>query len=256
MITSAANPQVKALRTLASSPRKRREEGVFLAEGPRMVMEAPADLVKAIYCSASYLEEHGMEGLPERLIPEILSDSLFHSLSDTVTPQGVLAVIRRQEHSVEELLKSGKTLVILESIQDPGNLGTILRTGEAAGIGGVLMNRGTVDLYNPKTVRSTMGALFRVPCVVAEDFLSAIAGVKSAGYRLFAAHLNGSVPYDEADYGSRPAAFLIGNEGQGLSEEAVSLADACVRIPMQGKVESLNAAVAAALLMYEAARKK
>ncbi len=254
MITSAANPQVKALRTLASSSKKRREEGVFLAEGPRMVMEAPPDLVKAVYCSASYQEEHGLDGLPEGLVPEILSDSLFRSLSDTVTPQGVLAVIRRQEHSIEELLAGGKILMILESIQDPGNLGTILRTGEAAGIGGILMNRGTVDLYNPKTVRSTMGALFRVPCVVAEDFPSALETVKAAGYRLFAAYLKGSVPYDEADYKSQPTAFLIGNEGQGLSEEAVSLADVCVRIPMQGKVESLNAAVAAALLMYEAAR--
>ena len=159
-----------------------------------------------------------------------------------------------------QLLKDGADgraacLMVLETIQDPGNLGTILRAGEGAGITGVVMSRDTADLYNPKVIRSTMGSVLRVPFVYADDFGETLEEIKKAGIRLFAAHLKGSVPYDEADYRGRTA-FLIGNEANGLTEASAQAADCRIRIPMEGKVESLNAAVAASVLMFEAARQR
>ena len=145
--------------------------------------------------------------------------------------------------------------MILEDIQDPGNLGTILRTGEGAGISGIIATRGTADLTNPKTVRSTMGSIFRVPYVVTDDLHETILSLKQRGFTIYAAALEGSVLYDVPDY-TAPSAFLIGNEGNGLTAEAYAAADKAVRIPMSGMVESLNAAVASAILMYEARRQK
>jgi TrmH family RNA methyltransferase len=145
--------------------------------------------------------------------------------------------------------------LFLESIQDPGNLGTMLRTGEGAGVAAVIANKTTVDLYSPKTIRSTMGSIYRIPFLVAEDFGQAILEGKRRGVRFYAAHLKGSVCYDKPDY-RHATGFLIGNEGNGLTPETASLADAYIRIPMEGKVESLNAAAAAAILMYEANRQR
>ena len=146
-------------------------------------------------------------------------------------------------------------ILILESIQDPGNLGTMIRTGEGAGISGIIMNKTTVDIFNPKTVRATMGSLYRVPFFIAEDLTEAIAKLKENGIRLYAAHLKGKMSYDKPDY-TNPCGFLIGNEGNGLSDEIADLADNYIKIPMAGKVESLNAAISATLLMYECSRQR
>ena len=143
--------------------------------------------------------------------------------------------------------------MILERLQDPGNLGTIMRTAEAAGVSCVIMDKDTVDIYNPKVVRSTMGAIFRVPFIYADN-LNAVADLlKKDGYSLYAAHLKGTHNFNEIAY-EKKTAFLIGNESAGLSEKTASLADEYVKIPMKGKVESLNASVAASLLMYEYTR--
>ena len=146
-------------------------------------------------------------------------------------------------------------LLILESVQDPGNLGTMVRTGEGAGISGIIMNRTTVDLFNPKTIRSTMGSIYRVPYYIADDLAETIGELKRQKVGIYAAHLKGQMHYDEPSY-CKGTAFLIGNEGNGLSDEIAGLADNYVRIPMEGSVESLNAAVSAALLMYETNRQR
>ena len=145
--------------------------------------------------------------------------------------------------------------MVLENLQDPGNLGTIFRTAEGAGVSGILMNRGCVDIYNPKTIRSTMGAIYRMPFLYTDDLPRAVTGLKSREIPVFAAHLGGTLSYDETDY-RNGCAFLIGNEGNGLTDETAVLADTYIRIPMEGQVESLNAGVAASLLMYEAYRQK
>ena len=144
---------------------------------------------------------------------------------------------------------------MLETIQDPGNLGTIIRAGEGAGITGIVMNHDTADIYNPKVIRSTMGSIFRMPFVYADDLQDACLLMKNRGVRLFAAHLKGMNNYDQEDYTDN-VGFLIGNEANGLTEETTSLADCLVKIPMEGKVESLNAAIAASVLMFETARQR
>ena len=187
---------------------------------------------------------------------EIVGDSVFKQISDTQTPQGIMAVIEMPHYELADLLDGDRThLLILESIQDPGNLGTMLRTGEGAGITGVIMNSQTVDLYNPKTVRSTMGSLYRMPYYISDDLEGTINLLKEKGVKLYAAHLKGTLSYDEPEY-TRACGFMIGNEGNGLSDQIADMADTYIKIPMEGKVESLNAAISATLLMYECNRQR
>ncbi len=177
-------------------------------------------------------------------------------MSDTVTPQGILAVIRMPEYTLQDVLCGDEThLLILENVQDPGNLGTMFRTGEGAGVSGLILSRDTVDVFMPKVIRSTMGAIFRVPFVIAEDLQETLAEVQAAGVKLYAAHLRGEQMYDAYDY-TGATGFLIGNEGNGLTDETADQADVYIRIPMGGKLESLNAAMAAGILMYEVNRQR
>ena len=224
--------------------RFRRETGAFVAEGARLFREIPGELLMETYVSESFKEKHPeTEG-------EIVSDRCFAKLSDTGTPQGILAVVRRKEYSLPELIKGEEGLfIITEGLQDPGNLGTILRTGEAAGITGLIADRRTVDIYSPKAVRSTMGSVFRVSVIYSENLPLTIEEMKAEGVTVYAADLRGEADFLNVEY-KRKCAFLIGNEGRGLSPEISGLADMGIRIPMKGRVESLNAAVSAALLMY------
>ena len=181
---------------------------------------------------------------------------MFAAVSDTMTPQGILAVVEIPHYELEELLHGNQTqLLILESIQDPGNLGTMIRTGEGAGMTGIIMNKTTADLFNPKTIRSTMGSIYRVPYLIAENLPETIRLIKKQGVSLYAAHLKGTCAYDEKDY-TKACGFLIGNEGNGLTDEIANLADAYIKIPMEGQVESLNAAISASLLLYECHRQR
>lgn len=256
MITGSSNQQIKNIAALTKRAKERKNQGLFVVEGRKMFEEAPRDWVESVYVAESFLAEPGAEALLEGRAYEVVADTVFRSVSDTVTPQGILCLVRMPRYGLPELLRGERTnLLILESIQDPGNLGTMLRTGEGAGITGVVMNRTTADMFNPKTIRSTMGSIYRVPFYVAEDLLGEIALLKEQGVQVCAAHLRGTRRYDEADY-RRATAFLIGNEGSGLSDEIAGLADTYIRIPMDGQVESLNAAISAAILMYEAKRQR
>ncbi len=266
VITSSTNAQIKHIKELQSKARARRESGSFVAEGRKLVEEACGlGLAQQIYLSESYAREEDRAGglagcleakeAKEAGLVRVVADTVFKTISDTQTPQGILAVVRQPVYPIEELLERETVrLLLLEDIRDPGNLGTMLRTAEGAGIDAVLMSQGTVDYYNPKVVRATMGSIFRVPFAYAADFLKLLQTLKQKGIHLFAAHLAGKACYDEITYPSR-AAVLIGNEANGLTDEAAGEADCYVKIPMAGKVESLNAAVAAALLMYQMRRK-
>ena len=256
MITSSKNPQVKNLIHLSKKAKARKDQGLFVVEGKKMFSEAPRERLHQIYVSESFIKEPENEGMLLGMKYEVLSDSLFKAVSDTQTPQGILALVRMPGYTLSQILKEEKAhLLIAEGIQDPGNLGTMFRTGEGAGITGVILDKTTVDVYNPKTIRSTMGSIYRVPFVVSENLSETLKELKAAGVRLYAAHLKGSLSYDEPDY-KKPAGFLVGNEGNGLSDEIAGLADTYIRIPMEGRVESLNAAIAAALLMYEVKRQR
>ena len=260
MITSTANVKVKRLVSLQKKRRFREEEGIFLTEGIRMFREAPRERLCEVYVSEAfygkerYILNKVLEGTYIR--PEILSDRVYEHVSDTKTPQGVLCIVRRKEGNLEEMLKSRSPfLLVLDNLQDPGNVGTIIRTAEGAGVTGIILSRDSADVYNPKTIRSTMGSVYRVPFCYAESIPEVLDQINRAGIRTFAAHLDGKCDYDEMDY-KKPCTFLIGNEGNGLRAETAEKAEEYIRIPMLGHVESLNAAIAASVLMFEAARQR
>lgn len=241
---------------LCQKAKARREQDVFVVEGEKMFSEVPASMLCQAYFSESYYNKKKQELNLSEIPFEVVSDAVFKAISDTVTPQGVLCVVRQQHYSLEKLLdKANPCFLILEDIQDPGNLGTILRTAEGAGVTAVIMSKGTVDIYNPKTIRSTMGSVYRVPFVYTEDLKGLVTQLKAKQIAVYAAHLQDSTPYDNISY-KEGSAFLIGNEGNGLTEELSREATRYIKIPMEGKVESLNAAVAASILMYEVYRQR
>lgn len=262
MITSTANKKVKELAELLTKAKARAAADVFLAEGRKLFMEAPEDRIEAVYVEENCYHEADAD-VREKLDGhscELVSSEVFGRISDTKTPQGILTVVKQAHYELHMLLKEteGKTplFLVLETIQDPGNLGTMLRTAEGAGASGVIMTRDTADLYNPKTIRSTMGSVYRMPFVVTDELGEALERLKEAGVHTYAAcPAFGACSYEEPDY-REPCAFLIGNEGNGLREETIKQAQRCVMIPMAGQVESLNAAMAAGILLYEAARQR
>lgn len=256
MITSSSNQQMKNITMLMKKAKARKEQGLFVVEGKKMCKEAPAKWLRKIYVSESFLKEQDADAILAGKDYEVVSDSVFKSISDTQTPQGILCLVQMPIYQLSDMMDQDNThLLVLESIQDPGNLGTMVRTGEGAGITGVIMNQTTVDLFNPKTIRSTMGSIYRVPFFITDDLKTTVDELRGNGICVYAAHLKGKMQYDEPSY-CKGTAFLIGNEGNGLSDEIADLADTYIKIPMQGEVESLNAAVSAALLMYETNRQR
>lgn len=260
MITSTQNEKIKHAAALQQKAKLRREEGLFVVEGSRLFLEAPISLIREVYVTEAFLKcaDENMREKLEQTGYEEVSEQVFLKISDTKTPQGILAVLMQQTYEREKLLGGGKNaplLLVLENIQDPGNLGTILRAAEGAGVTGVILSPGCADLCQPKVVRSTMGSLFRVPFYRSMDLQQEIRFLKDEKVKVYAAYLEGSECYDAVSY-LGGSAFLIGNEGNGLTKETVMAADARIRIPMAGKLESLNAGVSAALLAYEAARQR
>lgn len=256
MINSTSNKQIKNLSQLMKKAKARREQRVFVVEGIKMYREVPKDRLVMTYVSESFYEKKENRELLEKTPVEVVADRIFDSVSDTRTPQGILCLVRQREYSLEEMLKKeNPLLLVLENLQDPGNLGTIFRTAEGAGVDGIIMSSGTADIYNPKTIRSTMGSLYRMPFLYAEDLKKVLEELKRHGICSYAAHLQGSREYCSQDY-QKGSAFLIGNEGNGLSEKLSAQADAYIKISMCGELESLNAAVAAAVLMFEAKRQR
>lgn len=260
MITSTSNARIKQLALWNQKSKERRKDGVFIAEGIKMFEEAPIGWIKDIYISESFynkMNDWHKEKL-ERCSYETVSDAIFQKVSDTQSPQGVLCVLTQPKYTFMDLGMSRQSqplVMVLEDIQDPGNLGTIIRTGEGAGVTGIIMTRETVDIFNPKTIRATMGSVYRMPFLYTDSIEEAIKSLKRNNIQVYAAHLKGDRKYNELNF-TRGTAFLIGNEGNGLREETAKMADTYLKIPMEGRVESLNAAVASSILMYEAHRQR
>ena len=265
MITSNNNAKVKQVVQCQTKAKERRKDHVFLAEGIRMCEEAPVKNVREVYLTEELEQkirqnaQNGDTAFWDKLQQtgyETVSTEVFAKMADTQTPQGILTVLEQPVYDLTQLLEQPDPLfLMLENLQDPGNLGTIFRTAEAAGVTGIIMSRDCVDIYNPKTIRSTMGALYRMPFVYVEDLRETIHTLKEKNIKSYAAHLDGKNTYDKEDY-RQGTAFLIGNEGNGLREEIAQCADTWIRIPMCGQVESLNAAVAATVLMFEVSRQR
>lgn len=256
MITSTSNPQVKRLLQLQKKSKVRDEENVFVVEGLRMFAEVPAERVEKVYISESLYNKKKLELNLQDLPYEVLSDNVFLHVSDTKTPQGIMCIVKRKKYDLNELLKvNNPHFMVLDNLQDPGNMGTIVRTAEGAGVDAVFMSKDCVDIYNPKTIRSTMGSIYRMPFIYIEDIPELLNQFRKNGVKSYAAHLDGKNAYDKEDY-KTGTAILIGNEGNGLRDEVTEKADILVRIPMQGQVESLNAAIAASVLMFEVFRQR
>ena len=210
MITSLGNRTVKEIAALSQKGKERNQKDVFIAEGIKMFLEAPTERICGVYVSQSAESEVLLQCAEKLrgLSYEVVSDEVFAKISDTMTPQGILCLVRQFHYDLKGILEdkgNGKIekqmlLIMLEDIQDPGNLGTIFRTAEAVGADGVIMSRRTVDLYNPKTVRSTMGSVYRVPFLYVEDISSIIKLLQEKGVCVYAAHLGGKEYYEEFDY--------------------------------------------------------
>ena len=256
VITSPHNPMVQGWRTLNRSRRARAEAQAFLAEGEHMAEEAlKTGWASALICAedaagryAELIRNAETAGIPVHM----LSARALEAVTDTKTPQGVLCVCRMPS---ADGLPDLPLVAALENVQDPGNVGTVLRTMDAVGNAGVLLSRECADVFAPKTLRATMGAVFRVPVWVAEDFRSALETLKARDYRLMAGALDGTPFYERPEDAERTC-LLIGNEGQGLIAETAALAQQKVRLPMPGGAESLNAAVACAVMAYDVLRRR
>ncbi len=260
MITATSNKRIKSLVLLSEKAKERKKEDAFLVEGIKMFEEAELSYIKEVYVSESFLQKNsGETTLMAKLQKtgyETVSDEVFKKISDTKAPQGILCVLKQYKYDLDELLTiENPMFVLLEDIQDPGNLGTILRTAEGAGATAVIMTKDTVDIYNPKVIRATMGSVYRMPFLYVDSLEEIIEKLKKKDISVYAAHLQGRTYYDSFDF-KKGCAFLIGNEGNGLKKETADLADAYLKIPMEGKVESLNAAIATSLLMYETYRQR
>ena len=260
MITSVSNARVKQVVQWQTKAKERKKDNVFLAEGMKMFEEAPAEWIQEVYVEEAVFQKlervSSIYKKLEQIGYETVSEEVFKKMSDTQTPQGILTVLKRPVYHLEELLQVENPLfVLLEDLQDPGNLGTIVRTGEGAGVTAVLMSKNTVDIFNPKTIRATMGSVYRVPFVYVENVEDTIKSLHNANVKTYAAHLAGKDYYDSFSF-REGTAFLIGNEGNGLQKSTADAAFSYLKIPMEGQVESLNAAIATSLLMYEAHRQR
>jgi len=244
-ITSAKNPLIARIRRLGSERKARRGEGLFLCEGPKMLTEALRweTVVDTVVCAEGVV----LPNLPQSVRVVQVPEGLLRAVALTEAPQGLVFLCKGKPLSLPEKLEGDRWLV-LDGLQDPGNVGTVWRTADAFGASGLLLCN-SCDPWNPKVVRATMGAIFRLP--VYEGGMEEIAAlVKEAGLPLYATALRDDT-VDVADLDLKRCAAIIGSEGRGVSEQALELCQATVKIPMRDRCESLNAAVAAAVVLWE-----
>ena len=259
MITSSSNGKIKYIMTLVQKSKLRKKEGRFVIEGTRIFEEAPLEDIEEVYVNEASLEAFpkGVKDKLKKVRYELVTESVFKKISDTVTPQGILCVMKIKESSMDEVINSSNAhIVVLENIQDPGNIGTIIRTAEGAGVTGIILSKDCVDIYSPKVIRSTMGSIFRSKIAITDDVTDTLNTLKKKGIKTYAFALERDAKtYDSYDY-KNTCALVIGNEGNGLKKETIDACDYTAFIPMAGEVESLNASVAASLAMYEVARQR
>ena len=254
MLTSTKNPRIQRIRKLQSSARTRRKEAVFVVEGVRLVEEAlMAGWQPELVLFSEDIKDRGQETVDgfRAMGVELLAVAphVMQAASDTQTPQGILAVLPIPEW---EFPAEPSFLLILDGISNPGNLGTLLRTGLAAGVDAVILPPGSADAFSPKVVRAGMGAHFRMPILTLGW---EVCGPRLAGLSIFLADSAVGLPHFEAGFES-PLALIIGGEAEGAGSQAAQLATHRVHIPMAGKTESLNAAIAGAILMFEVLRQR
>nr|WP_307992026.1 RNA methyltransferase [uncultured Niameybacter sp.] len=255
-ISSESNPIIKNIQLLQSKKNERKKQGLFLVEGIRSVNEIPDHYeIDTLVMSDAFDEaELKVMGAKQNIV---VPSELFKKMSDTQTPQGILALVKMKEYTLNKIqVKPNGSYLLLENLQDPGNLGTIIRSAYGFGVEAIFLTKGCVDLYSPKTVRSTMGALLHVPIVVGENLEDYIDWARKHNLTLYTTALDHTAcKVSEADF-TKGHVLIIGNEGNGVSEEALKVADQKVYIPMPGGLESLNASIATSICMYEVMRQR
>ena len=250
IIESNQNKIIKEVNSLKAK-KERDKTGLFILEGKRLVDEIPNSWeIKYLLKAESYSEDINFENV------YTVKDSLFEKISETVNPQGILAVCHIKEFDVTNVDYSNSPFfVVLENVTDPGNMGTLIRTADAAGADGIFLSKGWVDIYNPKVIRATMGSIFHLPIYRNLNLMDLMEDFKNNNVKTLAAHLKGtSTPY-KVDM-TTACAVIIGNEANGLSDEISEIASDLVKIPMPGKAESMNAGIAGGILIYEAVRQR
>lgn len=258
VITSKDNDVVKGIKKLKDK-KYRDEEGCYLIEGIKIIEEAieeNAIIEKIVICEECIQSSE----INQKLLYEIakydciyVSKKVFESLTTVVAPQGMLAVVRKNSSNTP-IDYSQDIILVLDGIQDPGNLGTILRTADSVNLKQIIVSNKTADVYNPKVVRSTMGAIFRVKVIEAENLVATLKEIKKNKFKIMATSLGGTENIYDIEY--KKKVIVIGNEANGVSKEVLDIADKKVIIPMLGKTESLNAAVATSVILYEYVRQK
>lgn len=255
-IQSKDNLLIKDIKKLKEK-KHRTDSNMFLVEGFRFTEEALDSDFEVVHIfistrgEAKYKNSCVENKLQKNTKVYVISDSLFKSICDTDNPQGIIAVLRNKP---VEIKYDHGFYVLADKIQDPGNMGTIIRTAHAAGALGVIVTKGTVDIYNEKTLRSTMGSIFKIP-VLCDKNLSLVQKLRNVGFKLVTSSLDTDKNFYDVDLKGK-VILSVGNEGNGISEEIYALSDMKVKIPMPGGAESLNAGVAASIMMYEVVRQK
>ncbi|MBF4566692.1 RNA methyltransferase [Plantibacter sp. VKM Ac-2876] len=261
MLDNPRSPRVRSVAKLAKRP-ARQETGLFLLEGPQAVSEAlqfRPDLILELYATPTALERYtdiGATATDAGLEVEFVTEQVLESMADTVTPQGFIAVAQQFPTSIKDIFAGEPQLVvILEEVRDPGNLGTIIRAADAAGADAVFLSGRTVDLYNPKVVRSTTGSLFHLPVAVDVELPAVLERARAAGLQTLAADIKGEDLLVARSEGvlARPTAWVFGNEARGLTDEHLELVDRAVTVPIYGRAESMNLATAASVCVFESA---
>ena len=257
IISSNKNDKIKYLKKLYNSS-KRKKEGKFVLEGYRLIKHAYESGAKFdyIFVTKSFTESKEYEELIANNglnnISILITEELLNKISDTINPQGIIAVVYEMDSNITQIINKNKNILVLDRIQDPGNLGTIIRTAAAAGFGGIISLKGTVDIYNLKVLRATAGAIFNIPFINKIDYnnFKNILKEDFSDYKLICADVNTELFYDQVEYNDKNI-LVIGNEGNGIRSELLEKADKKIKIPLNNNIESINAAMAAGILMYE-----
>ncbi|WP_094547452.1 TrmH family RNA methyltransferase [Petroclostridium xylanilyticum] len=262
-ITSTANKIFKHIKSLGSKS-YREKYNEFVIEGARLIKDAlqSSAPVNTIVINDSFLGQRDNSEILELISKSDikiykLNDRMFKDISHTETPQGILGVVSTKLYSIREIINKTNLsfYIFCDGVQDPGNMGTIIRTADAAGADAVILSKGCVDVYNPKTVRATMGSLFHLPIIKIEDTVEALLYFKQMGLCVISGYLSNSVYHFDVDM-KKGVVIVVGNEANGISDEVIKLSDYLVKIPIIGQAESLNAGIASGILMYEVVRQR
>lgn len=257
MITSNQNPLIKELQVLQKKKTERNNQKVFIVEGLRAVREIPSTWEIHQYVVAkSFAQEATQMRLSNEIPVTRVADSVFEAISDTKTPQGIMAVVSQLDDPLDQIIhEEAGFFIIADQVQDPGNLGTLIRTAHASGVSGIFLSKGCVDLYNPKTIRATMGSVFHIPIVLDMEMEEIINVLMGENTTIYATALEKSNILYDYDY-TKKIAIVIGNEANGISETTKKMVSNFIQIPMPGGAESLNASIAAGICMFEVVRQR